>query len=59
MANAGVGRPMATDIGKELTWQDVPHFLLEDYSAADTSSTILVPGYKFDNFTGNGLTTIW
>jgi hypothetical protein len=41
MANAGVGRPMAlrkmaTEVGKELAWQDAPFCVLEHYRAADT-----------------------
>jgi hypothetical protein len=44
---AGIGRPirdvggkkMATEVGKEYTWQDVAPRLIEHYKTADTSST--------------------
>jgi hypothetical protein len=38
---------MAMEVDNEVSWQDVPLFLLEHYRVADTSPTILVPGYKF------------
>jgi hypothetical protein len=38
-----------------LNWQDVPLCLVEHYRAADSSSTLLVPGYKFmDRFMAVG-----
>jgi hypothetical protein len=41
------GKKMATEVGKEFTWQDVALRRIEHYKAVDTSSTILIPGYKF------------
>jgi hypothetical protein len=38
---------------KELLWQDEPLCRLEHYRAPETSSTILIPGYKLNNFSRN------
>jgi hypothetical protein len=60
MANAGIlwpiaRRNMAMEVGKELTLLDVPLCRLKQYKTLHTSSTILVPGYKFKHFRGTGL----
>jgi hypothetical protein len=60
MANAGIFGPiaatkMAMEVSMELTWEDMPLFLLEHYRALDTSSIILVPGYRFIIFRRTGL----
>jgi hypothetical protein len=41
---------MAAEVGKERSWQDVSLRRLESYRAPDTSSSILVPGYKYNIF---------
>jgi hypothetical protein len=40
---------MAAEVGKGRSWKDDSLFRL-DHRARDTSSTILVPGYKFNIF---------
>jgi hypothetical protein len=39
------GKKMATEVGKEFSWQDMPLYRLEENKMADTSSAILLPGY--------------
>jgi hypothetical protein len=46
---------MAMEVGKELNWKDVPLSLLGHYRATYTSSTVLVPRYKFIIFGRTGL----
>jgi hypothetical protein len=45
---------MATEVEKEHSWQDDSLRRLEQYKAADTSSTILVSGYQFWSFRAIG-----
>jgi hypothetical protein len=49
---------MAIEVGKELSWQDDSLCRLEHKTAADTFSTILVPGYKFNLFFRSTVTAI-
>jgi hypothetical protein len=46
------------DVGEEHSWQDMQLCGLEGYKAADTFSTILVPGYKFKHFRGPGYSNL-
>jgi hypothetical protein len=46
---------MATEAGKERICQDVSHCRLDQEKAADTSSTILIPGYKYYHLSRNTL----
>jgi hypothetical protein len=46
----GGAKKMAIEVDKEFTWQDVEFSRLQHYRAADTSTTILIPGYKFIHY---------
>jgi hypothetical protein len=49
---------LATGAGTELSWQDEPLCLIDQERAVDTSSTLLVPGYKFNFFSRNAFRAI-
>jgi hypothetical protein len=47
-------KEMVTGVGKELSWQHHSLCRFGHWRAPDTSSTILVPGYKFNLFRAIG-----
>jgi hypothetical protein len=49
---------MGMDVGKEHHWQDVALHQLEPLRVTDIFSTILVPGYKFMQFSWNTITAV-